>query len=457
MKKTATRLVLSLLTAALCGVFFAGSALARPNLNPPSPSISPPPTDGILDDLLDGILDGDGNTGGDLDGDNASRPESLDDDPLEDPSEEPEQSEEPEPSAESSAEPESSEEPRASVRAGDRQNDSNPPDFMGLLAEHWHWFAIGAGAVILGVTLAVVFRKKRKAAYMPAPRSVQPDIPPAQAVPDAPESPTVAITPTVAPSPPSPTADPISIGNAHHIGMRENQQDCFVISDISNKELCAQKGVLGVVADGMGGMADGAEVSAIAAQTMLQQFNELPPSGQPELDLLNMLYAANDNVNRFVSDREKGGSTIVSVIIRDKYLYWAAVGDSRICLIRNGAVMQVNREHTYAVDLDAKAATGEISWEEASGDPKRAALTSYLGMGKLELVDRSLRPMQLLDGDRVLLMSDGIFGVLSDAEILSTMQLPPQESALKLQELVLGKQNPNQDNFTAIIFEHRDV
>jgi serine/threonine protein phosphatase PrpC len=119
--------------------------------------------------------------------------------------------------------------------------------------------------------------------------------------------------------------------------------------------------------------------------------------------------------------------------------------------------MQVNREHTYAVDLDKMAAMGEKSWEDVANDPKRAALTSYLGMGKLESVDRSLRPMQLISGDRILLMSDGVFDALTDSEILEAMPYPPQESAMKLQEMVLAKQNPHQDNLTAIIFEYRGV
>jgi len=247
-------------------------------------------------------------------------------------------------------------------------------------------------------------------------------------------------------------AFPLLIGNTHHIGSRESQQDSFVISDLSNAELCANKGVLAVIADGMGGMSDGGEISSIVTRTMLQAFNESAPTGQPEQDLLNMLSAANDNVNLFLSGRERGGSTVVAVIIHDGKLTWVAVGDSRICLIRNNALMQINREHTYAVDLDEKAAAGELSWEEAGEDPKRAALTSYLGMGTLGKIDRSLRPMQLLQGDRILLMSDGVFGNLSDDEILEAMRFEqPQESAIKLQEMTLAKQNPHQDNLTAVI------
>jgi len=249
----------------------------------------------------------------------------------------------------------------------------------------------------------------------------------------------------------------ISVGNALHIGMRESQQDCFIISDISNAELREQKGILGVVADGMGGMADGAEASAIVSRTMLQYFNEVGTFGQPELDLLNMVYIANDNVNRYMKGRDPGGSTVVAAIIKNDLFYWIAVGDSRIYLFRNGAIMQINREHIYAAELDEKAAKGEITWEAAAGDPKRAALTSYLGMGVLEKIDRNLEPVQLVNGDRVLLLSDGIFDTLTDNEILETMSLPPQESALVLQEKTIAKQNPNQDNLTALIFEYRSV
>jgi protein phosphatase len=247
----------------------------------------------------------------------------------------------------------------------------------------------------------------------------------------------------------------VSVGNAYHIGMRDSQQDSFAISDLSNTDLYSRKGVFGIVADGMGGMAGGGEASAIVTKTCLQYFNEIELSAQPGLDLLNMMYAANENVTRFMAEREKGGSTAVAVIINGGNLYWASVGDSRIYLIRGGAITQMNREDTYAVELDEKAASGETSWEEAATDSKRGALTNFLGIGKLEKVDRSLRPTKLLNSDRILLMSDGVFGVLTDEEIIGTMSLSPQESAMKLQELTLAKQNPNQDNLTAVIFEFK--
>jgi serine/threonine protein phosphatase PrpC len=250
---------------------------------------------------------------------------------------------------------------------------------------------------------------------------------------------------------------PITIGNIHHIGMRESQQDSFGISDLSNRKLLERKGVFGVVADGMGGMSGGGEASGIAVQTMLQYYNETESSEHHELDLLNMLYAANDNVNHYMEEHEKGGSTMVAVLIRDGNLYWVSVGDSRICLMRGGALIQINRDHIYGVELDELAATGEITWEAAAENTERASITSYLGMGKLKKVDRNIRPVRLIEGDRVMLMSDGVFGTLTDDEILAAMPGEPHESAAALQEEILEKQKRGQDNFTAIIFEYKQT
>lgn len=247
----------------------------------------------------------------------------------------------------------------------------------------------------------------------------------------------------------------ISIGNTHHIGARESQQDSFGISDISNRALCAEKGIFAVVADGMGGLSRGGEVSSFVVSTMLKYFNQKVFSSTLENELFTMVSTANEKVNQFLGmdGRGKSGSTVVSVILKDNKLYWIAVGDSRICLIRNGAVIQINQEHNYGSELDEKAAKGEISYEEAENNPQRAALTNFLGMGVIEKIDRNIRPLQLIEGDRVLLMTDGIFGTLSQEEILSVMDTPPYESAARIEKMILQKNKPKQDNFTAVILE----
>ena len=247
----------------------------------------------------------------------------------------------------------------------------------------------------------------------------------------------------------------VSVGNAHHIGARESQQDAFGISDIGNQALCCQKGVFAVVADGMGGLSNGALVSTTVVKSLLASFNGNPFHNEPATELLNMLGRANDEVNAVLGHAGPGksGSTVVAALLQGRQLYWFSVGDSRICLVRGSAIFQLNREHTYGSDLDEKAAMGEISFEAAKNDPQRSAVTSYLGMGRLEKIDRNIRPLQLLEGDRLLLMTDGVFGALTDEEILSTMPYAPHESAERLQRMVLTKNRSKQDNFTAIVLE----
>lgn len=247
----------------------------------------------------------------------------------------------------------------------------------------------------------------------------------------------------------------VRIGNTHQIGSRESQQDSFGVSDISDERLCAEKGVFAVVADGMGGLSNGAEVSAIVTSYMLKCFSQKTFGGDLSVALLTMTINANNEVVRFLQENGnvQCGSTVVAAIIKDHFLSFISVGDSRIYLERSGVLYQVNREHTYASELDEKAARCEITIEEAKNDPQRHALTSYIGMEESVQIDRSLRPIRVLAGDRIILMTDGVSGTISDEEIQKAVSLNAYEAAAQLETLVESKKKPNQDNFTAIVIE----
>ena len=247
----------------------------------------------------------------------------------------------------------------------------------------------------------------------------------------------------------------IYVGKLHNIGKRSSQQDSFGISQNGQGLSASGKGIFAIVADGMGGLSNGGEISALITMSMMQTFDQIPRPGDARQELLSMLNQANDEVNARLSGggQGKSGSTVVAVILRDMQLYWISVGDSHIYLYREGALMQINRDHVYSVDLDEMAARGEISSREASGDPQRKALTSYIGMGKLAKIDRNIRPLKLCPGDRVMLMSDGVFGTLNDEEITAAMKLPLTESCEALDQMIRGKKLPAQDNYTALILE----
>ena len=243
----------------------------------------------------------------------------------------------------------------------------------------------------------------------------------------------------------------IEVGNAHNIGKRSNQEDAFAISELNNPRLVENSGVLAVVADGMGGLADGELVSAAAVGAMMREFSVLSNDWMPHQKLLYLMQRANDAANEVTGGaRNHGGSTLLSVLVRDGKLWFASVGDSRICLARGGSLITLTRPHVYASDLDKRAARGELSFESALADSQRSALTSYVGMGELEALDHSARGLQLLSGDWVLLMTDGVFNTLDDDEIAALLSGNAQNAAERIESRVIARALPQQDNLTVV-------
>lgn len=246
------------------------------------------------------------------------------------------------------------------------------------------------------------------------------------------------------------------VGNARHIGCRGNQEDAFAISDLHNERLVSESGMLALVSDGMGGLADGELVSGAAVSTAIREFPILPDSWTPPQRLLYLVERANDAANEVTGGvSNHGGATFVAALMRQGWLWFASVGDSKICLVRGGALITLNRPHTYESDLDKRAAGGEISFEAALADGQRSALTSYVGMGSLDAVDYSPRGIQLLAGDWVLLMTDGVFNTLGDEEIAALLQGSAQSATERIQQRVLAKGHPQQDNLTVIALRIR--
>lgn len=253
-----------------------------------------------------------------------------------------------------------------------------------------------------------------------------------------------------------PRAREVRVSRVHNIGGREEQQDCMAVSPTDDRELTSAKGVLAVVADGMGGLADGGEISMRAAGAMLQSFMADSAGDTPRCALLRGLCRANGEISAYLGEEglRKCGSTLVAANIRGGELWWISVGDSRVFLYRGGGVIALNRRHNYGAELDVMAACGQLDAGSALTDAHRGELTSYLGMGPLRYVDGSTVPLKLLPGDRVILASDGVSEVLTQSELAETQQCPVEESARRIESAVLAKARQHQDNFTAVIMEY---
>lgn len=245
----------------------------------------------------------------------------------------------------------------------------------------------------------------------------------------------------------------VRIGKLHEQGARPGQQDCFGVSDES---LMEGRGLLAVVADGMGGLSDGEKVSGAVVDAVLDHFALYQGQCTIEQQLLMLAKQAVERVNGLLGESglRKSGSTMVMGLVRDGAFSFLSVGDSRVCLYRDGILMQLNREHVYRNKLALDAVNGELPLQEVYADARRDGLISFLGMGALECMDMPSAPVRLLPGDKLLLMSDGVYNALPEQELAQCMEAPPEDAAQQLHRAIEEKAFSNQDNYTAVIIEY---
>lgn len=179
--------------------------------------------------------------------------------------------------------------------------------------------------------------------------------------------------------------------------------------------------VLGVLADGMGGMAQGQIASSIAAKTILDPPIpiELKTTEQYAEWLSSLVQKANEAVTQNVSD---GGTTLSVVLAVQQELMVAHVGDSRIFLLRQGQICQLSEDHSLVAML---LNNGQISYQESRNHPDRSVLTKSIGSRRYLSDDyvQDLRvfgsspSLSLEDGDILLLCSDGVWDLVSAEEL----------------------------------------
>ena len=250
--------------------------------------------------------------------------------------------------------------------------------------------------------------------------------------------------------PPDPARGPwsgnVTVEKLHEQGARPGQQDSFFVSPAEEAA-----GLLAVVADGMGGLADGDKVSQTAVSAMAQAFYRA--RGTPQQVLIQLAEQANTAVNRLLGEEGlyRSGSTLTAGLIREGAFHYLSIGDSRICLYRRGVLYQLNREHVYRNELYIRYVNGEETLEGAAGHPKAAGLTSFLGMGELKYVDLPAEPVAIRPGDRFVLMSDGVYNALTPRELTDALSREAGQTAQALHAAIQAKGYQNQDNYTAVI------
>ncbi len=236
-----------------------------------------------------------------------------------------------------------------------------------------------------------------------------------------------------------------------NIGSRKRQEDrCGFVTGADGKHLFA------VLSDGMGGLNDSSDVSELILNMLLERFDE--SIDWSDINLFDAVSDVNTKVNEMLGQDGiyKSGATLVAVHITPEGFQWIAVGDSKICIIRNNTLICLNEPHNYMNVLLNDVLDGNLTIEGALGDQDVEKLTSFIGMGKLAYIDYSRQIIPLKQGDVILLMSDGVFGSVPDEKIVTVFKKSKElaMAADKLEKAVLKKKRKNQDNFSAVCIEY---
>lgn len=246
-------------------------------------------------------------------------------------------------------------------------------------------------------------------------------------------------------------------GNASHQGRRAEQQDSLGFSRFDDAALIAHGGILAVIADGMGGFTGGAAASREAVAAMRAGYQSKAPWEPIPDALLRALGRANRAVCDLaaaIDSQGHCGTTLVATVIHNQALYWVSVGDSRLYLLRAGALTQLTDTHTREQQLAAEVEAGRMTQAEFIDDPDRHALSSRIGLRDLPAICINQAPSPLAAGDRLLLCTDGLFNSLADGEIAALLpRADPQTTAQTLIDTALARDLPHQDNVTAIVLE----
>ena len=239
-----------------------------------------------------------------------------------------------------------------------------------------------------------------------------------------------------------------------HVGRRGNNEDSFC--------LAPELGLV-VVADGMGGYEGGEEASALAVESIrefiLRNLEDgdatLPRRLDPSLGLdENLLSMAVWLANQQICARKRGplermGSTVAALLLAGRRAVLANVGDSRVYRLRDGALVQLSRDHSLYAEMLASGMALPARSESGFAN----VITRALGTTQAE---PDLRAEELRPGDCFLLCTDGLIEALNDADLARLLgSLPAAEACQRLVEEAFRR--GTKDNITAVVVQVEEL
>jgi serine/threonine protein phosphatase PrpC len=242
----------------------------------------------------------------------------------------------------------------------------------------------------------------------------------------------------------------IEVSSQSDIGcLRQNNEDSVGYWEPDDDDQFLRKGRLAVVADGMGGYEGGQEASRLAVETLMAVYRDFA-GDDPQAALNEALQTAHEQIRQysFAHPELRGmGTTCTAAAIVQQALYYVHVGDTRLYRIRDGQITKVTRDHSYVGRL---VEAGMISAQEAEHHPQRNILTAALGTNPDLVMDSPGQPEPLHPQDVLLICTDGLWGQVSDAELLDAVEDKSAEQAGR-QLIELARERGGPDNITVEI------
>ena len=213
-----------------------------------------------------------------------------------------------------------------------------------------------------------------------------------------------------------------------------------------------QSGIF-LLADGMGGHPQGEVAAQLALQTISAMFQKEATPELPDIEafLTSAVMAAHRQILRYSIEKgmlDTPRTTIVVAVLQAGSVTWLHCGDSRLYLVRQGDMLARTRDHSFLEQ--SKTATAGVKLPEHIN---RNVLFTCLGSPTKPVFDIA-GPVALLQGDKLMLCSDGLWGSLSDEDITYHLSHKPvSESVPDLVEKALSKAGDGSDNVTCIALE----
>ena len=222
---------------------------------------------------------------------------------------------------------------------------------------------------------------------------------------------------------------------------RDSNEDSFLV-DTENG--------LFIVSDGMGGHAAGELASRLVVEALPGHIENLSKEDPATAETLCAALKIGSEAIRDEAALRPAisgmGATVVCALVRDGRALFAHMGDSRLYLSRHSVLAQQTVDHTIVQLL---VETGDLTPAEAKVHPARSRITRYMGMKGEALPETG--HLELFDGDRLLLCTDGLTGMLDDAAIEKILLAEPEPASACRALIHAANRAGGMDNVTVVL------